>query len=217
MPELPVTFPCGSLRLEGRLSMPSGDGPVAGVVVCHPHPRMGGSMDNNVADALCLTLAVASIATLRFNFRGVGASEGEYGDGVEERQDAVAALEFLASQPRMDRDRLGLAGYSFGASVAIPVALDNPLVKAVALVSPPLRGESPDLLRRNSKPKLIIAGDEDDFFPIEVAQGLVAELPEPKELFVVSGADHFWYGREWEMADKAVDFFRQYLGRNIQR
>src|SRR5438094_7859543 len=101
--------------LEGELWLPAGERGTAGVVVAHPHPLRGGSMDNNVVWAVCQGLAAAGIASLRFNFRGVDRSEGAYAEGVDEVDDILGALAFLAAQPQIDADRVGLAGYSFGA------------------------------------------------------------------------------------------------------
>lgn len=212
MKELAVSFTCGNLKLEGVLVLPAGQGPFPGVVVCHPHPLYGGSMDNNVTLALCQSLAGGSLAALRFNFRGVGRSQGDFAQGIGEQEDVSAALAWLGGQPGVDRGRLGLAGYSFGASVAIPVAGQHEMVKALALISPPLTEGSPDALRRNSKPKLIMAGGRDSFIPVQDIQRLVEELPEPKEFHAFPGADHFWWGYESELADRAVNFFRRFLG-----
>lgn len=213
MPDLEVAFPCGKLQLEGVLSLPQGVGPFLGVAVCHPHPLYGGSMDNNVVCELCFSLSNSGIATLRFNFRGVGWSQGTHENGVCEQEDAAAALAWLGSQKEIDGNCLGLAGYSFGASVAIPVALNNPAVKALALVSPPLRPRfvGADLMRRYEKPKLIIVGGQDNFIPAEAIQSLLSELPEPKEHLMVLDADHFWSGHEEEVGKKAADFFSRFL------
>jgi alpha/beta superfamily hydrolase len=98
-----VTFPCGELKLEAAWHHPDGMGPFPGVVVCHPHPLHGGDMSNNVISAICETLAKHSIAALRFNFRGVGNSEGEFGGGYQEQDDIAAALTFHPHQASMLR------------------------------------------------------------------------------------------------------------------
>lgn len=211
MPDLNVIFPCGDLQLEGVFSLPEGEYPFPGVVLCHPHPLFGGSMDNNIVCELCSSLISSGIATLRFNFRGVGRSQGSHENGVGEREDATAALSWLGNQKEVEGCCLGLAGYSFGASVAIPVALNNPAVKALALVSPPIRGEAPDLLRRIGKPKLIIIGGQDSFIPIQDIQSLLPMLPEPVEHLLMPEADHFWFGHEEEVGKKVADFFRRFL------
>jgi alpha/beta superfamily hydrolase len=97
MQEIQVSFRSGDLRLEGLLASPCANAPAA--VVCHPHPAYGGSMDNNVVDAILAAMWQAGYATLRFNFRGVGASEGEHDAGPGEVDDAVAAMAFLLASP----------------------------------------------------------------------------------------------------------------------
>ena len=94
--QLEIPGPAGTL--EGFLHLPEGDGPFPGVVVCHPHPQMGGDMNNNVVMGVCYSLFIAGIASLRFNFRGAGRSQGVYDEGRGEMDDALAALEFAASQ-----------------------------------------------------------------------------------------------------------------------
>src|SRR6266540_978811 len=119
MPEsLAVTFPSGELSLEGLLHLPE-QTPAPGIVVCHPHPMYGGDMHNNVVDAICDTAVAEGIAALRFNFRGAGASEGRYDNGVGEQDDVRAALTYLRGLPEVDSARVALAGYSFGAAVAL--------------------------------------------------------------------------------------------------
>ena len=131
-----VRFPASGIVLEGVFERPKGEAPVPAVVVCHPHPLYGGDMHNNVVAVICQALAQVSIATLRFNFRGVGRSEGSHEEGIGEQDDVRGALDFLQSSQGVDRGRLGLAGYSFGTKVAAPVALRETRVGALALVSP---------------------------------------------------------------------------------
>ena len=99
MTETRVTFPCGDLTLEGVTSVPEGEGPFPAVAVCHPHPLQGGMMDNNVVFAVCRSLMRASIASLRFNFRGVGRSEGRHDEGAGEQDDRCFAGGGLIPSP----------------------------------------------------------------------------------------------------------------------
>src|SRR5260370_22509693 len=97
MKEVPISFRSGEVTLEGLIANPGGDAPAA--VVCHPHPMYGGSMFNNVVEAILGALRELGYATLRFNFRGVGGSEGEYDGGRGEADDACAAMAFLLALP----------------------------------------------------------------------------------------------------------------------
>src|ERR1700720_4593000 len=117
MRENQVTFRLGALSLEGLLAAGGGDSPAA--VVCHPHPSYGGSMLNNVVEAILAAMWQLGYATLRFNFRGVGGSEGEHDGGRGEAEDAAAAMAFLLSQPGVRKTGAVMAGYSFGAMVAV--------------------------------------------------------------------------------------------------
>ncbi len=214
MTETRVTFPCGDLSLEGVSSVPEGKEPFAAVVVCHPHPLYGGMMDNNVVVAVCQAVLQASIASLRFNFRGIGRSQGVHADGVGEQDDVAAALSFLSSMDTVDQDRIGLCGYSFGAGVALEVAARNEQVKALALVSPLLSHPSP--IEDYVKPKLLLWGSQDLALPADDLKSFTEELPEPKQYEVISGADHFWWGYEDEVAPRVAAFFAGTLNLSAQ-
>ena len=137
MPARSVEITSGELTLAGVLHTPEGNGPFPAVVVCHPHPRMGGDMTSNVVLAAVEGLDAQGIAALRFNFRGSGASEGTHDDGKGERDDVRAALSFAAGLHELDATRIGLAGYSFGAGMSAAVASDE--LPALALIAMPLR------------------------------------------------------------------------------
>src|SRR5260221_12424431 len=117
MNENQVSFRSGDLTLEGLLANPGRGAPAA--VVCHPHPMYGGSMHNNVVEAILAAMWQAGYTTLRFNFRGVGASEGEHDGGPGEGDDAVAGMTFLMAQQGVRKEGAAMAGYSFGGMVAV--------------------------------------------------------------------------------------------------
>src|SRR5271163_4574495 len=122
MKEQRVTFASGVLTLEGLLARPEGAKPVRGAVVCHPHPLYGGSMYNNVVDAVLAAMWKKEWATLRFNFRGVGESEGEHDGGAGEAEDVAAAMAFVTSLSGVQPEGAVLAGYSFGSIAALTAA-----------------------------------------------------------------------------------------------
>ena len=195
-----VSFLSDQLELEGVLYVPPGQGRWPAVAVCHPHPLYGGDMHNDVVMTICEELLKKSIVSLRFNFRGVGLSEGAFADGVGEQNDVLAALTYLSS--RADDRRLGLAGYSFGAEVAASVAPRSP-AKALALVSPPGKLDG---LGGFAGPKLFIAGAEDPLVSAALLEQRARELPPPSEVEVVPGVDHFWWGHEGALARKIAQF-----------
>ena len=168
-------------------------------------------MNNNVTIAVAQALAEASINALLFNFRGVGASEGNYSGGDEEQKDVMAALDWLQARPDVDSARLGLAGYSFGAGVAASVACSDKRVKALAMISPYFGGDLKISLKQCPASKLFITGSADsDVLPDEVAN-YAAEASEPKQLIFINGPDHFWGGYEKELASVVSQFFSESL------
>lgn len=164
-------------------------------------------MSNNVVLAICQALAQRSIAGFRFNFRGVGKSEGAFGEGTAEQEDVNAALSLVSTTPDIDQKRIGLAGYSFGAGVALPVALQDERVNLLALVSPALTDSGWEQLKGYTKPKFLISGSHDFVIPLPQFQQYIKNIPEPKHCQVISGADHFWQGYEEEVAQKVAQFF----------
>jgi len=206
-----VNFSSGKLALEGAWHLPEGAGPFPAVVVCHPHPQYGGEMSNNVVMAVCQALSEQGLAAFRFNFRGAGGSQGSFDDGIGEQEDVKAALSFVAQDNKVDSSRLGLAGYSFGAGVALAVAPAEEQVKALALISPPLDSPGWETLSKDSRPKLIVGGSEDDFFPVVQLARLVLKLADPKEYEIIKGSDHFWWGYEPQLASCVVQFFKRHL------
>jgi len=202
-----TSFLCGDIALEGEWQLPQSTGPFPVVVVCHPHSLYGGNMSNNVVFAISQSVPQQSIAAFRFNFRGVGKSGGVFGGGMTEQEDVKAALTFVSSTPDIDPKRIGLVGYSFGASVALPVALQDKRVNLLALVSPALSDSGWEQLKRYTKPKFLIVGDADAVIPLEQFQPYIKDIPDPGQYQVIAGADHFWWGCEEEVAQKVTQFF----------
>lgn len=198
------------LKLEGMLSINEGPSPSPGVVVCHPHPLYGGNMNNNVVMAVCQGLNKKGIVTLRFNFRGVNESEGEYSGGRGEQEDVHAAISFLLSRKEIAVEKIGVCGYSFGSMVGVPAAVENPGVKALASISPPYFSP-PEILNNYTRPKLLICGTQDEFVKLTELEKLVEKLPEPKRLVVIQGADHFWWGFEQKLSENISSFFSEVL------
>jgi alpha/beta superfamily hydrolase len=186
--------------LEGRF-LPGASG--GGVVITHPHPLFGGSMDNNVVVTAVRAFRARGWSTLRFNFRGVGASTGAYGQGLAEVADVAAALQVL--QARSPGPHL-LVGYSFGAFVAARALLQTLPAQGAVLISPPVAFMEMTWLPEVPRLKLIIAGDRDDLGPLLDLQALLAGRQPPVEIVVIKGADHFYGGREEELFRVLRDF-----------
>jgi alpha/beta superfamily hydrolase len=202
-----ITFASGDLKLEGILYLPENDGPFPCVIVCHPHPLYGGSMDNNVVDAVCDALVQSSIAAFKFNFRGVGHSQGRYDDGRGEGEDAGNAVKYVSTLKEVDATRVGLCGYSAGAAFSLPACWSDERIKAIAAISPPLEMFDFSFLADCDKPLLLVSGSYDDFTPAERFISFCGGLGESSDQEMVVGADHFWYGYEPKLAERAASFF----------
>lgn len=207
MSHVHVTFPCGDIELEGIWHFPATTGQVPAVVVCHPHPLYGGSMSNDIVIAICEALASVSITALRFNFRGVGNSSGKY-QGVDGGQkDVSAALSLASATEGIAKDKIGIAGYSFGARVSVPVAFEDDRVRLLALISPALSEPSWKKVKDFPRPLFLITGEDDFIAPPQLIQKYIPELTPLKQYEIVPGADHFWYGYEMQVAEKVAEFF----------
>ncbi len=202
-----MIFPSGRLALEGIIDIPEGKSPFPAVVVCHPHPLYGGNMHDNVITTIVRALLNKGIACFRFNFRGVGGSQGSYGGGFREQDDAAHAVDFVTKMGKIDPDKIGLAGYSFGGGVAFNVALKDDRVKALALVSPVIPDSGWKKLGAYARPKLLVLGDSDEYFPLAKYEPKIKSALQPGEYEIFPHTSHFWAGNEDEMAERAAGFF----------
>ena len=206
-----VSFEADGLTFEGIVTQPDdGTGPWPGVVICHPHPLHGGNMDNNVVLALALGLVEEGFVTLRFNFRGVGGSEGEHTEGEKESQEVLAALELIKAWPDTN-DKTGLAGYSFGTSVILGHSELYPEADAIALISPPFRAVEGTPLKESKVPALIVTGDRDRLVDSTQLDAELASFNNAPEFKLFDGVDHFWYGQEARLVPEVGRFFAERL------
>jgi len=197
IPEQPVSLSVGAdLSLEALLAIP--DAPSAGVVICHPHPLYGGDMDNPVVVRVQEVCAGLGLATLRFNFRGVGGSGGAHGDGVGEQDDARAALEILARTT--GGAPTAIAGYSFGARIAALVACGDPRIGGLTLIAPPLGMYDFACIESVRAPTLMVAGTADSYCPAPDFARLSARLPSATAVSI-EGADHFFFGKLFPLGE----------------
>jgi alpha/beta superfamily hydrolase len=193
-----------------------------GVVVAHPYPPHGANMDLPVIHRIAKSCRRSGFATLRFNFRSVGASRGSF-SGSEEHRDVMAAVSFMKEQLEPEdgageaRPPIGLVGWSFGSIMAARAVAELPAVKALALVGFGVlwEGLPPDTLERLSRfrgPVLAVCAENDDVgSPTDVDRAL-AESGLEHTLEVVKGADHFLEGRHREVGKMVAEFFFAVLG-----
>ena len=164
--------------------------------MCHPHPLHGGSMDNNVVVAVTFGLADAGIASLRFNFRGVGNSQGQHAKGEKEHEEALVAMDFLGALPDVNDDRIGLGGYSFSTRV---ICSHKQLVQEAqghraGCAFPGGHHRQPAAAGQDPS-RMIITGDRDRLVNSEGVDEQLGKFDPPADYHVVAGADHFWVGQ----------------------
>ncbi|MGQ9920800.1 MAG: alpha/beta hydrolase [Desulfobacca sp.] len=191
-----VTIAGADVNLEGRLGL----GPAPhGVIITHPHPLYGGTMDNNVVWTAVHAFQARGWTTLRFNFRGVGLSTGAFGDGLAEVADVQAALSFLGA--RLTGQRF-LVGYSFGAAVAGRAMATGVSAAGLIMIAPPIALMDMSFLPKVAKLRLIIVGERDEFCPLPDLEKMYAAQPgaERPEIRTIPGASHFFAGREQPLA-----------------
>ena len=193
MPEEKVVFQSGELKIEGLMGNAPGE---KGVVVTHPHPIYGGNMHNNVVESLIHAYNEKGYSTLRFNFRGVGRSEGDYDDGIGEQKDIRAALAFLNEQGKLSID---LVGYSFGAWVNALGIETFVQVERMVMVSPPVDLIDFSFLKHQPKIQLVIAGSVDDIAPPEMIRTMLQTWNAEAQFEIIQGADHFYWEKDNEI------------------
>jgi alpha/beta superfamily hydrolase len=176
-------------RLEALLEEPEGAPPREAALVCHPHPQHGGTMHNKVVYRMARGLRRAGFVVLRFNYRGVNLSAGEYGGGVGEIEDARAALAFLRERyPELPRT---LAGFSFGSRIILKLGCEPGVASHLIAVGFP--ADSGPLGQCNV-PRIFIQSTHDEFSPAPEMQAWFDALPEPKRLVWIDAQDHFFAG-----------------------
>jgi len=196
-----IRFLSDGYEIEGRLEKSSLQ---KGVVITHPHPLYGGDMHNNVVAAIARVYRQRGYATMRFNFRGVGHSQGSYGDGVGEQEDVRAAVSYLA---HLGIGQIDLAGYSFGAWVNALSIINEPQLANMIMVSPPVAFIDFGSISNLGSLGLIVTGSRDDIAPPDLIKKSYAGWNAAAQFEVISGADHFYAG----YLDKLAAILAAYL------
>ena len=215
-PETPMLKPPRSKRLfidgpagqlEAMLELPNEQDPVGNAVICHPHPQHGGTMHNKVAHTLARAFVRLGFAALRFNFRGTERSEGEYDDGNGELDDALAAIAWM--RERDPETPMWLAGFSFGAAIAVKAAVATQ-VDGLVSVAPAISRFASGLDAQPQCPWLIAQGDEDELVDVEETVEWVDGLDPGPELLIIPGGEHFFHGRLMELREAVSEFVEEY-------
>ncbi len=202
-----IAGPAGAI--EARVEDPLEAGAIrkAVGVVCHPHPLYGGTMQNKVVHTAARAMQEAGAATVRFNFRGVGASEGQHDHGVGELADALAVIEWTRRQ--FDCEALWLGGFSFGAATALQAAARGARPARLVTIAPPVGRIITDPLPRPDCPWLIVQGDEDELIDIAAVRSWARGFTPEPALTVIAGAEHFFHGKLGELRAAILAFLRQ--------
>lgn len=206
MPEIIINGSEG--RLEGRYHHSDFKGaPIA--LVLHPHPLYGGTMNNKIVYRLYHIFAQNGFSVLRFNFRGIGKSQGTYDEGVGELTDAATALDWLQAQ-NPDAPTCWISGFSFGAWISLQLLMRRPEIEGFIGVSPPANLYDFSFLAPCPSAGLITQGDKDDVVSEEMVGKLASKLASnqatPVEYKVVNGADHYYRGVEDELGNVVNDY-----------
>lgn len=183
-----IAGPAG--KLEALLEEPDDAAPREVCLVCHPHPLGGGTMRNKVVHRLARGIRTSGGVVLRFNFRGVGLSEGEHAGGVGEIEDARAALAWL--RERYPGLPYSLAGFSFGSRVILKLGCELEDARLLVAAGMPTRRETFPFLSNCALKKVFISSTQDEFAPREELERWFAGFAEPKELVLIPAADHFF-------------------------
>ena len=189
MTEEKIKFLSKNLLIEGLLYIQEGE---KGVVVTHPHSLYGGTMYNQVVETLVEVYQDKGFSTLRFNFRGVGGSEGSYDEGKGEQEDVRSALRYMYKRGKRNID---LAGYSFGAWVNAKINYNHSLCNRIVMISPPVAFLDFTFLSFNPKIRLVVAGGKDDIAPADKITNVINTWNPKARLEVIEGADHFYTGK----------------------
>ncbi len=195
-----VVFRSEGYGIEGRLAI----GGACAVVVTHPHPLYGGDMDNDVVTAIAEAFEQTGHSTLRFNFRGVGRSEGRYSDGSGEQEDVCAAVDYLKDCGYAD---VALSGYSFGTWVNALCAGSRLPDIPMTMVAPPAAFMDFGPVSNLTGLKSVVTGSRDDIAPPDMLKRLVAIWNPDARLEILSGADHFFFGYREALIESLVDLF----------
>jgi len=208
MSEAAIKIPCGNLLLEALFDQGNG---MDTAVICHPHPLYGGAMDNNVVSALQKTLLNWGWGSLRFNFRGVGASTGQHGGAQKDTEDLLSVFQYIQQE---GGKTVHLAGYSYGAWIGLMAIRQGLRVNTAILASPPLDFLDFRNLDPPACPCLITVGDQDDFCTLESLMKWAHPkhaLENRPHIEVLPNCDHFYWDLEKLLSEKITAFLRSRL------
>jgi alpha/beta superfamily hydrolase len=193
--------------LEALLDVPEGE-PRAVAVFGHPHPLHGGTMHTKALYQAAKAMPRIGVAALRFNFRGVGRSAGVFDAGQGEREDFVAAINFVSG--RFPGLPVWAAGMSFGSWIAMTAGAADPRVSLLLGIAPPVDRYDFESLKTSTLPKFIIHGESDELISIKEVRKFYSQIPEPKELVTIEDADHLFEGKTSLVGEAVEDLLADF-------
>lgn len=216
MPDIIFAGPEG--RLEGKYThSKTPNAPLA--LILHPHPEHGGTMNNRVTYSLYQTFAARGFSTLRFNFRGVGNSQGEYSEGEGELADAAAALDWM-QEINQNAPYVWVAGFSFGAWIGMQLLMRRPEIRGWVSVAPPANTQDFTFLAPCPTSGLVVHGDQDMIVPHASVTDMVGKLRAQKGIEVdynlVEDCNHFFRGHMGTLIESVNDYLNKvHAGRHV--
>ncbi|MGB0921744.1 MAG: alpha/beta hydrolase [Alphaproteobacteria bacterium] len=213
MPE--IIFPGPDGRLEGRYQRGKGENPPIAMVL-HPHPALGGTMNNKVVFQAYQMFVKRGFSVLRFNFRGVGRSQAEFDEGVGELSDAASALDWLQGENPNAR-QCWITGFSFGAWIGMQLLMRRPEISGFLSIAPPANLYDFTFLAPCPSSGLFVSGTEDKVVPHEDARALADRLTAQKDIVIdhalIDGTNHFFEGK----LDELTEVLNNYLDIHMKR
>lgn len=206
MPE--IIFPGPEGRLEGRYQRGKGENPPIALLL-HPHPRFGGTMNNKVVFQCYQTYVKRGFSVLRFNFRGIGRSQGEFDEGIGELSDAASALDWLQSE-NPAASQCWITGFSFGAWIGMQLLMRRPEISGFISIAPPANLYDFSFLAPCPGSGLFISGTADKVVPHAEVRGLADRLTAQKDIVIdhalIEGANHFFESNLDELAGEVTGY-----------
>ncbi|MFW0094410.1 MAG: alpha/beta hydrolase [Coxiella endosymbiont of Haemaphysalis qinghaiensis] len=172
-------------------------------IICHPHPLYGGTMNNKVVITTAKAFEQLGVKTVRFNFRGVGKSEGHYDNAVGEADDLKAILRWVKEEA-CPNDEIWLAGFSFGSYVAAKVANTDTDISRLITIAPAVNNYNYKVFTNIVCPWLVVVGTQDELVPLEEVKAFVGQSPITVRFIVIEEASHFFHGKLIELRETLV-------------
>lgn len=195
-------------QIEAILEQPDHPRDDVIAVICHPHPLHGGTMTNKVVTTLARAFRECGIISLRFNFRGIGQSAGEFANAIGETEDCIAVIDWMQAQ-YPDR-KLILAGFSFGSYCAYRAQTERPAAITIS-VAPPVHHYDFTALTQPAEDWIVLMGDDDEVVPAQQVYDWIAALPRQPELCRFSDTGHFFHGKLIEFRERLIDSLTRIL------